>query len=48
MRKEQSMNCVRGKKIYTGKRVVDDAYVVFNGKKMVDVSNEKKGKLLGR
>jgi len=48
MHKERPMNCVRGKKIYTGKRVVDDAYVVFNGKKMVGVSKEKKGKLLGR
>ena len=42
------MNCVRGKKIYTGKRVVEDAYVVFNGKKIVGVSKEKKGKLVGR
>jgi len=41
------MNCVRGKKIYTGKKVVKDAYVVFNGKKMVGVSKERKGKLLG-
>ncbi len=47
MDKEQPMNCVRGKKIYTGKKVVKDAYVVFNGKKMVGVSKEKKGKLLG-
>jgi imidazolonepropionase-like amidohydrolase len=45
--KEQPMNCVRGKKVYTGKKVVKDAYVVFNGKKMVGVSKEKKGKLLG-
>ncbi len=42
------MNCVRGKKIYTGKKVVEDAYVVFNGKKIVGVSKEKKGKLVGR
>jgi len=47
MDKEQPMNCVRGKKVYTGKKVVKDAYVVFNGKKMVGVSKEKKGKLLG-
>ncbi len=47
MDKELTMNCVRGKKIYTGKKVVKDAYVVFNGKKMVGVSKEKKGKLLG-
>jgi len=48
MCKERPMNCVRGKKIYTGKRVVEDAYVVFNGKKIVGVSKEKKGKLVGR
>jgi len=42
------MNCVRGKKVYTGKKVVEDAYVVFNGKKIVGVSKEKKGKLVGR
>jgi imidazolonepropionase-like amidohydrolase len=47
MDKEQPMNCVRGKKIYTGKKVVKDAYVVFDGKKMVGVSKEKKGGLLG-
>ena len=47
MDKEQLMNCVRGKKVYTGKKVVKDAYVVFNGKKMVGVSKERKGKLLG-
>jgi imidazolonepropionase-like amidohydrolase len=46
--KERAMNCVRGKKIYTGKKVVEDAYVVFNGKKIVGVSKEKKGKLVGR
>jgi len=47
MDKEQPMNCVRGRKVYTGKKVVKDAYVVFNGKKMVGVSKEKKGTLLG-
>ena len=46
--KEQPMNCVRGKKIYTGKKVVDNAYLVFNGSKVVGVSREKKGKLIGR
>ncbi len=42
------MNCVRGKKIYTGKKVIENAYVVFNGKKIVGVSKEKKGTLVGR
>jgi len=41
------MNCVRAKKIYTGKKVVEKAYVAFNGKKMVGVSKQKKGKVVG-
>jgi len=42
------MNCVHAKKIYTGRKVVDNGYVAFNGAKLVGVSNEKRGKLLGR
>jgi imidazolonepropionase-like amidohydrolase len=42
------MNCVRAKRIYTGKKVIDNAFVVFDGTKVVGVSTEKKGKLLGR
>lgn len=41
------MNCIRGKRVYTGKKVVDDAYLVFDGTRIVGVSKEKKGKLLG-
>ena len=37
------MNCVKAKKVYTGKSVVDDAYVVFDGAKLVGVSGTKKG-----
>jgi imidazolonepropionase-like amidohydrolase len=44
---ELPMNCVRGKKIYTGKKVVENAYVTFEGGKLRGVSKEKKGKLLG-
>jgi len=41
------MNCIRGKKIYTGKKVVENAYLTFNGKTVAGISKEKKGKLLG-
>jgi len=41
------MNCIRGKKIYTGKKVVENAYLTFNGKTIAGISKEKKGKLLG-
>jgi len=37
------LNCVKAKKVYTGKSVVDDAYVVFDGAKLVGVSGTKKG-----
>jgi imidazolonepropionase-like amidohydrolase len=41
------MNCIRGKRIYTGKKVVENAYLVFDGTKISGVSKEKKGKSLG-
>lgn len=41
------LNCVRAKTVYTGKAVVDGAYVVFDGGKMVGVSKAKKGTLKG-
>lgn len=42
------MNCVRARTVYTGKKVIENAHVVFNGQKIVGVSKEKKGRLLGR
>ena len=42
------MNCVHAKRVYTGRSVVDDAYVAFEGKKIVGVSKTKKGVLRGR
>jgi imidazolonepropionase-like amidohydrolase len=42
------MNCVHGKTIYTGKSVVQNAYVQFEGKRIVGVSKTKKGRLAGR
>ena len=41
------MKSVRGDIIYTGKKVVKDAHVVFNGKKVVSVSKDRKGELIG-
>jgi len=41
------MNCAGAKVIYTGKSIINNAYVVFNEKKIVGVSKSKKGKLLG-
>lgn len=42
------MNCVFAKMIYTGKSVVTNGYLVFNGQKLVDIATSKKGKLLGK
>ena len=42
------MNCVFAKTIYTGKSVVTDKYLVFNGRKLSGISASKKGKLLGK
>lgn len=42
------MNCVHAKRVYTGRAVVDDAYVAFEGKKIVGVVREKRGTLRGR
>ena len=41
------MNCMRAKTIYTGKAVVEDAYLAFNGQKISGVSRTKQGTLLG-
>lgn len=41
------MLCVRGELIYTGKAVKENAYLVFDGRKIVGVTTEKKGDLAG-
>jgi len=41
------MKCVFGEKIYTGKMVVGNAYLVFNGQRIYRVAKTKKGDLLG-
>jgi imidazolonepropionase-like amidohydrolase len=41
------MNCVLGKRIYTGRSIVEKAYLVFNKHKITGVSKTKKGNFLG-
>jgi imidazolonepropionase-like amidohydrolase len=42
------MNCIRAGMIYTGKSVVKDAYLLFDGRTLAGISKARKGKLLGR
>jgi imidazolonepropionase-like amidohydrolase len=42
------VNCVHAKKIYTGRSIVENAYVAFEGTKIVGVSKTKKGSVKGR
>jgi len=42
------MQCVFAEKIYTGKTVVENAYLVFNGQRIYGVAKTKKGDLLGK
>jgi imidazolonepropionase-like amidohydrolase len=41
------MNYISAKKIYTGKKIVSNAHLVFNGKHIAAVSQTKKGQCLG-
>lgn len=40
-------NCIHAKRIYTGSKVVENAYLVFDGEKVQGISKTKKGKLAG-
>ncbi|MFC1525810.1 amidohydrolase family protein [Candidatus Latescibacterota bacterium] len=42
-----AVQCVRAKTIYTGKTVAKDAYIIFDGPKVVAVSKTKRGKQIG-
>jgi imidazolonepropionase-like amidohydrolase len=42
------MNCIFAETIYTGKSIVSNAYLVFNDRKIVGVSKNVKGRLLGK
>jgi imidazolonepropionase-like amidohydrolase len=46
--KGQAMNHISAKKIYTGKKVVSDAHLLFYGKMVSGISKTKKGNCLGR
>jgi len=42
------MKCVYGKKVYTGKSVVEGGYLVFDGQKIAGLSMSPRGTLLGK
>ncbi len=42
------MNCVYGEMIYSGRSIVDSAYLLFNKQKITGISKTQKGELLGR
>jgi len=42
------MNCVYGNSIYTGKSVVNNSYLLFEGQKIAGISKSKKGTLFGK
>ena len=44
---DSTVQCVRGRSVYTGKAVVEDAYMVFDGAKVVAVSKVQRGKQVG-
>jgi len=41
------MPCVHGKTVYTGKSIVPDAYLIFEGRGITDLSKRKRGECLG-
>ena len=41
------MNYIYAKTVYTGKLVIENAYLLFTGQKIADVSKTKQGKPLG-
>jgi len=41
------MNCVHAKTRYTGKSVVQDAYLLFDGQRIAGVSKAEEGTLMG-
>jgi imidazolonepropionase-like amidohydrolase len=42
------MNCIQAETIYTGKRIMQDACLQFDGSEIVRISKSLKGKLLGK
>ncbi len=48
MDREKMMNAVFAKTIYTGKKIVSDAYIVFNKQKVCGISSSKEAALVGK
>ncbi len=42
------MKCIHAKKLYTGTSVVDDAYLLFEGREIAGVSKTRKGTVAGK
>ena len=42
------MNCIYGREVYTGRAVVKDAYLAFEGTKVAGISTSPRGKVVGR
>jgi imidazolonepropionase-like amidohydrolase len=47
-RKDDAMKCIFGKKIYTGKSILENGYLVFSGQKIVEILKTPKGERLGK
>jgi imidazolonepropionase-like amidohydrolase len=45
--KESMMQCVYGKKIYTGKAIIENAYLIFNQQQIVGLAKARQGEVLG-
>ena len=42
------MHCIFGKKVYTGKSILEEGYVVFRGQTIEGILKAPKGELLGK
>ncbi|MBN1503829.1 MAG: amidohydrolase family protein [Candidatus Eisenbacteria bacterium] len=42
------MKCIHAKRLYTGTSVLDDAYLLFDGREIAGVSRTKKGTMVGK
>jgi len=47
-RRDDCMHCLFGEKIYTGKSILEEGYVVFRGQKIEGISKTPKDELLGK
>ena len=42
------MNCIYANTIYTGRSVVNNSYILFEGRKVAGITKSKQGDLLGK